>query len=443
MAIESVHKLNYIHRDLKPDNVLIDKNGHIKLSDFGLCKHAEIKPINGDTLLKKQEGAPVISKAALEKQQVSNRRRLAYSTVGTPDYIAPEVFGQTGYNETVDWWSAGVILYEMLVGCPPFFSDDPSITCQKIIHWKKTLSIPSEANLSPASTDLIKKLICDPDHRLGKGGVMEIKMHPFFEGIDWDSLTLNKSPYIPNIKSETDTSNFDKFEEDKNNPFYPDESKKKKKKNPIDINFIGYTFHKECQEEKDIIMKAFEDPQFLRALQQEMVMPKEVSVHNIIHNSPPTHITSIQHPPPFINDHPNQLIKDAKEHTEHFISPKDSIQPIIEHRQPPKKQYQVIPVMQPKPHIQTVGPPKPTAVNTKSTASNVQQYANESKIQTPAQAHIITKNITLASQNNNGAKIIVPKYIPVQHLAMAKQSSKPIEITKSVPQPTIAKKPGK
>jgi serine/threonine kinase 38 len=65
-------------------------------------------------------------------------RQLAYSTVGTPDYIAPEVFGQQGYDETVDWWSVGVILFEMLVGYPPFFSDEPSITCQKIIHWKKS-----------------------------------------------------------------------------------------------------------------------------------------------------------------------------------------------------------------------------------------------------------------------------------------------------------------
>jgi serine/threonine kinase 38 len=68
--------------------------------------------------------------------------------VGTPDYIAPEVFGPRGYDETVDWWSVGVILFEMLVGYPPFFSDDSSITCQKILHWKKTLVIPPEAHLS-------------------------------------------------------------------------------------------------------------------------------------------------------------------------------------------------------------------------------------------------------------------------------------------------------
>jgi serine/threonine kinase 38 len=124
---------------------------------------------------------------------------LAYSTVGTPDYIAPEVFGQKGYNETVDWWSIGVILYEMLVGYPPFFSEDPSITCQKIIYWKKSLVIPPEANLSPSSIDLIKRLITDPNERLGINGVAEIKAHPFFVGIDWKNIRDKKAPYIPEV----------------------------------------------------------------------------------------------------------------------------------------------------------------------------------------------------------------------------------------------------
>jgi len=85
-------------------------------------------------------------KSMLNKRMGYKRnRQLAFSTVGTPDYIAPEVFGPKGYDETVDWWSVGVILFEMLVGYPPFFSDDSSITCQKILHWKKTLVIPPEA----------------------------------------------------------------------------------------------------------------------------------------------------------------------------------------------------------------------------------------------------------------------------------------------------------
>ena len=146
-----------------------------------------------------------LDKRALYQQQQKNRRQLAFSTVGTPDYIAPEVFGQSGYVETVDWWSIGVILFEMLVGYPPFFSDDPSITCQKILHWRKTLVIPPEANLSPAATDILKKLICDHEHRLGKSGVAEIKSHAFFEGVDWENIRKGDSPYTPKLKDPTDT----------------------------------------------------------------------------------------------------------------------------------------------------------------------------------------------------------------------------------------------
>lgn len=195
IAVKSVHDLNYIHRDLKPDNLLIGADGHVKLSDFGLCKHVEIKarstkqqtdgtrPDLDEAAAQANEGgaASQINKVLFNKRTEYKRRQLAFSTVGTPDYIAPEVFGQCGYNETVDWWSVGAILFEMLVGYPPFFSDDPSVTCQKILHWRKTLVIPPEANLSPAATDILKKLLCDADHRLGANGVDEIFTHPFFD----------------------------------------------------------------------------------------------------------------------------------------------------------------------------------------------------------------------------------------------------------------------
>lgn len=131
LAIETVHNLNYIHRDLKPDNILLDKDGHVRLTDFGLCKHAEIRPqrmteVQPNTFSHNFNQL----KSVLDKKLGYKRsRQLAYSTVGTPDYIAPEVFSQNGYDETVDWWSVGVILFEMLVGYPPFFSEEPSITC--------------------------------------------------------------------------------------------------------------------------------------------------------------------------------------------------------------------------------------------------------------------------------------------------------------------------
>lgn len=464
LAIDNVHKLNYIHRDLKPDNVLIDKEGHIKLSDFGLCKHAEIKPLNADTLLKKQEmGIPLNPKTTADKKQAFKRnRQLAFSTVGTPDYIAPEVFGQGGYNEAVDWWSAGVILFEMLVGYPPFFSDDPSITCQKIIHWKKTLVIPPDANLSPAATDLIRKLICDADHRLGKSSVEEIKTHPFFEGVDWEHLKNNKSPYVPAIKSETDTSNFDKFEEDKNNPFYPEE-KKKKKGTKIDINFIGYTFQKDFQEEKDIIMKAFEDPQVLKALQIEISSalskskgkqstevdhPKEVShgipQHTNILIHPPIHNASQYKEPVVSKEVPH--IKESAYSKEPLYSSKESSNSkelVPSSDASTKKVFQIPNQQVSKPQIQTVYPSKINA-STKITIGNMPSN-NNSKLQTPMQNQIAGKPI-----NSSLNKAVIPKFIPAQQLSVANQKAslgvKPMEGYNSkmvIPSSATGKKPGK
>jgi serine/threonine kinase 38 len=132
LAVESVHKLNYVHRDLKPDNILIDVTGHIKLSDFGLCKNADIKSkrfFGKQKIKEKGLKVPELKLPISKKSAYRRNRKKVYSTVGTPDYIAPEVFGEKGYTETVDWWSLGVILFEMLVGYPPFFAEEPSVTC--------------------------------------------------------------------------------------------------------------------------------------------------------------------------------------------------------------------------------------------------------------------------------------------------------------------------
>jgi len=214
MAIHSVHQFQYVHRDLKPDNILLSKEGHVKLSDFGLCKAFENEP-SAFYQQYHQEAADAASSGDIgpEKPQTHYKRdrKLAFSTVGTPDYIAPEVFAQTGYGYECDWWSLGVIMYECLVGYPPFYADEPMQTCRKIVNWKRTLVFPPEAGLSPEAEDLMRKLICNYEDRLT---FEEIKKHPFFKKVDWEGMHKHKSPIVPKVKNETDTSNFDDFEED-------------------------------------------------------------------------------------------------------------------------------------------------------------------------------------------------------------------------------------
>ena len=167
--------------------------------------------------------------------------------VGTPDYIAPEVIGGQGYSETADWWSVGAILFEMMVGHPPFFSDDPSITCQKIMQWKKTLSIPEDAGLSMEACDLILSLMSDPETRLGKNGVSEICKHAFFRDFNWKEIRKKDSVFKPELKTKTDCTRFEHFDEEE--PFYPPEDKFKRKARK-DINFIGYTYKQHVEDQK-------------------------------------------------------------------------------------------------------------------------------------------------------------------------------------------------
>uniref|UniRef100_A0A673G0W9 non-specific serine/threonine protein kinase n=1 Tax=Sinocyclocheilus rhinocerous TaxID=307959 RepID=A0A673G0W9_9TELE len=203
-AVESVHKMGFIHRDIKPDNILIDRDGHIKLTDFGLC--TGFRWTHDSKYY--QSGEPNSSKTI---------RCLAHSLVGTPNYIAPEVLLRTGYTQLCDWWSVGVILYEMVVGQPPFLATNPFETQMKVINWQTTLHIPLQAKLSPEATDLILKLCRGPEDRLGKNGADEIKAHPFFKSIDFstDLRQQHYAPYIPKITHCTDTSNFDPVDPDK------------------------------------------------------------------------------------------------------------------------------------------------------------------------------------------------------------------------------------
>lgn len=186
LAIDSVHRMNYVHRDVKPDNVLLTKNGHVRLADFGSC-------------YKLSDDGMVHSKVA----------------VGTPDYISPEILlsmdGAGLYGKECDWWSLGVCMYEMLVGETPFYSETLVGTYSKIMDHENTLQFPDDEtlDLSAEAIDLIQQLCCDAKHRLGRGGINDFKSHPFFSGLDWDRIGASTAPYIPNVQSPIDTSNFD------------------------------------------------------------------------------------------------------------------------------------------------------------------------------------------------------------------------------------------
>ena len=223
LAIESVHRLGFAHRDIKPDNILLDARGHVKLTDFGLStgfsttheaiyyqKMFKYHPVECTT--KSPLGLTERDRLATAKAYKGNsrksRRALAYSTVGTPDYIAPEVFYKKGYGKECDWWSLGTIMFEMLVGYPPFCSENYTITYNKIVNWRKTLKFPQELHVSPSAEHLIKRLLCDADQRLGLYGADEIKAHPFFRGIDWENLRNEAAPFQPQLKSITDTKYF-------------------------------------------------------------------------------------------------------------------------------------------------------------------------------------------------------------------------------------------
>jgi len=214
-AINSVHELKFVHRDLKPDNVLIANTGHIKLSDFGLAKSFNS---NNEDLLNQWQGETLKERNAscsAKRGRYKRSRKLMYSTVGTPDYIAPEVFLQKGYAESVDWWSLGVILYECLVGYPPFYADKPVQTCKKIVNFRKTFRIPSEAGLTGEAKDIIRKLICNPRTRLKYFGIVK---HPFFRECNWKNLMVHQPPFRPDLTSKVDTSNFDEFDTEQSLP---------------------------------------------------------------------------------------------------------------------------------------------------------------------------------------------------------------------------------
>uniref|UniRef100_A0A9J8AB73 non-specific serine/threonine protein kinase n=1 Tax=Cyprinus carpio carpio TaxID=630221 RepID=A0A9J8AB73_CYPCA len=194
LALEYLHNYGIVHRDLKPDNLLITSMGHIKLTDFGLSK---IGLMNMTTNLYE------------EHMEKDTREFIDKQVCGTPEYIAPEVILRQGYGKPVDWWAMGIILYEFLVGCVPFFGDTPEELFGQVvsdeIEWPE-----GDDALPLESQDLITKLLRQsPKERLGTGGAAEVKHHIFFRGLDWSGLLRQKAEFIPQLETEEDTSYFD------------------------------------------------------------------------------------------------------------------------------------------------------------------------------------------------------------------------------------------
>ncbi|KAM6193500.1 citron Rho-interacting kinase isoform 2-T2 [Sarcoramphus papa] len=217
LAIHSVHQMGYVHRDIKPENVLIDRTGHIKLVDFGSAAKMTV-----------------------------NRTVNAKLPVGTPDYMAPEMLtglngdGKASYGPECDWWSLGVIAYEMIYGRSPFTEGTSAKTFNNIMNFQRFLKFPEDVKVSSEFLDLIQSLLCGQKERLGYEGLC---CHPFFSKIDWNNIRNSPPPFVPTLKSDDDTSNFDEAE--KNSRVLSST----RQLNPAgfsgeDLPFVGFSFIK-------------------------------------------------------------------------------------------------------------------------------------------------------------------------------------------------------
>ncbi|NXY42969.1 CTRO kinase, partial [Ceuthmochares aereus] len=217
LAIHSIHQMGYVHRDIKPENVLIDRTGHIKLVDFGSAAKMTI-----------------------------NKMVNAKLPVGTPDYMAPEMLtglngdGKASYGPECDWWSLGVIAYEMIYGRTPFAEGTSAKTFNNIMNFQRFLKFPEDVKVSSEFLDLIQSLLCGQKERLGYEGLC---CHPFFSKIDWNNIRNSPPPFVPTLKSDDDTSNFD--EPEKNSRVLSST----RQLNPAgfsgeDLPFVGFSFIK-------------------------------------------------------------------------------------------------------------------------------------------------------------------------------------------------------
>ncbi|CAM9553864.1 unnamed protein product [Ascophyllum nodosum] len=215
LALQYVHRLDIVYRDLKPENVLLDGEGHIRLTDFGLSK----------------EG-------------ISNTTSGAHSFCGTPEYLAPEILNRQGHGRAVDWWSLGALLYEMLTGLPPFYCRDREKLFDKIRRGNLTYPRYLSAN----AQDILRGLLTrDPSKRLGssKQDALEVQKHPFFAPLDWDRIMRREvpPPWEPTVVGSLDTSQFDR--EFTSMPIFSPDQRENKLGHSLtseDDTFEGFTF---------------------------------------------------------------------------------------------------------------------------------------------------------------------------------------------------------
>ncbi|XP_027669863.1 citron Rho-interacting kinase isoform X2 [Falco biarmicus] len=245
LAIHSVHQMGYVHRDIKPENVLIDRTGHIKLVDFG-------------------------SAAKMTVNKTAN----AKLPVGTPDYIAPEMLlglngdGKASYGPECDWWSLGVIAYEMIYGRSPFAEGTTAKTFNNIMNFQRFLKFPEDVKVSSEFLDLIQSLLCGQKERLGYEGLC---CHPFFSKIDWDNIRNSPPPFVPTLKSDDDTSNFD--EPEKNSRVLSSTCQL----NPAgfsgeDLPFVGFSFIKTLGIRSESAFSSVDSPAKVSSMEKKLLL---------------------------------------------------------------------------------------------------------------------------------------------------------------------------